>query len=40
MEVVRELAVLEAGAPVLSVHLRTDPRDPVNTTHTPRTCAK
>jgi hypothetical protein len=35
MELVRELAVLEPGAPVLSVHLRTDPREPANTARTP-----
>ncbi len=32
---VRELAQVPAGAPVLSVHLRTDPRDPANTNHVP-----
>jgi hypothetical protein len=32
-EIVRELAVLEPWAPVLSVHLRTDPRDPSNGGH-------
>jgi hypothetical protein len=34
-ELVRELALFEPGAPVLSVHLRTDPRDPANTARTP-----
>ena len=34
-EIVRELAVLEPGALVLSVHLRTDPRDPANTAYAP-----
>jgi hypothetical protein len=34
-DLVRELALLEPGAPVLSVHLRTDPRDPANTARTP-----
>jgi hypothetical protein len=34
-ELVRELAVLDAGAPVLSVHLPTDPRDPANVARTP-----
>jgi hypothetical protein len=34
-DVVRELAVLEPGAPVLSVYVRTDPRDPANTAQTP-----
>ncbi len=32
---VRELAGLAGGGPVLSVHLRTDPRDPANTNHVP-----
>src|SRR3954469_8205723 len=35
MGLVRELALLEPDAPVLSVYLRTDPRDPANTAHTP-----
>lgn len=30
-----ELASLEPATPVLSVHLRTDPRDPANTNHHP-----
>jgi hypothetical protein len=32
---VRELAGLPPGEPVLSIHLRTDPRDPANTNHVP-----
>lgn len=32
---IRQLALLEPSAPVLSVYLRTDPRDPANTAHTP-----
>jgi hypothetical protein len=32
---VRELAEPAHGGPVLSVHLRTDPRDPANTNHVP-----
>jgi len=35
MVAVRELAEGPAGPPVLSVHLRTDPRDPANTAHVP-----
>ena len=35
MDLVRELALLEPDVPVLSVYLRTDPRDPANTTHSP-----
>jgi hypothetical protein len=35
MGLVRELALLEPDAPVLSVYLRTDPRDPANTAHAP-----
>src|SRR4051812_27504450 len=35
MDLVRELALLEPDAPVLSVYLRTDPRDPANTAHAP-----
>jgi hypothetical protein len=35
VELVRRLAVLEPAAPVLSIHLRTDPRDPANTAQTP-----
>jgi hypothetical protein len=34
-ELIRELAVREPDGPVLSVHLRTDPRDPANTARTP-----
>lgn len=34
-DAVRELAVHEPGQPILSVHLRTDPRDPANTNHNP-----
>lgn len=33
--VVQELAGLEPGEPVLSIVLRTDPRDPANTAATP-----
>jgi hypothetical protein len=36
MEMVRELATLQPGAPVLSLHIRTDPRDPANTAATPK----
>jgi hypothetical protein len=36
MEVVRELATLQSGVPVLSLHIRTDPRDPANTAATPK----
>jgi hypothetical protein len=36
MELVRELATLQPGVPVLSVYVRTDPRDPANTAVTPR----
>lgn len=36
MELVRELATLQPGGPVLGVHLRTDPRDPANTAVTPK----
>jgi len=36
MEMVRELATLEPGVPVLSLHIRTDPRDPANTAATPK----
>ncbi len=35
MELVRELAALEPAEPVLSIYLRTDPRDPANTAQTP-----
>lgn len=35
-DLIRELALLEPGSPVLSVHLQTDPRDPANTAKTPR----
>ena len=34
-DAVRELAEPAHGGPVLSVHLRTDPRDPANTNHVP-----
>jgi hypothetical protein len=34
-ELIRQLAVREPDGPVLSVHLRTDPRDPANTARTP-----
>jgi hypothetical protein len=34
-QLVRELALAEPERPVLSVHLRTDPRDPANTNHVP-----
>jgi hypothetical protein len=34
-DLVRDLAVTPARQPVLSVHLRTDPRDPANTNHAP-----
>jgi hypothetical protein len=34
-DLVRQLAVLEPGVPVLSIHARTDPRDPANTAQTP-----
>jgi hypothetical protein len=33
---VRQLALWRPGAPVLSVYVRTDPRDPANTVATPR----
>jgi hypothetical protein len=36
IEMVRELATLEPGVPVLSLHIRTDPRDPANTAATPK----
>jgi hypothetical protein len=36
LEMVRELATLQPGAPVLSLHIRTDPRDPANTAATPK----
>jgi hypothetical protein len=32
----RELAIMQPGVPVLSVHVRTDPRDPANTAATPK----
>jgi hypothetical protein len=35
MEVIRDLAVRRPGAPVLSVYVRTDPRDPANTATPP-----
>lgn len=35
LKTVKELAVHEPGAPVLSIHLLTDPRDPANTSHSP-----
>ncbi len=35
VELVRDLAVAPSDGPVLSVHLRTDPRDPANTNHVP-----
>ncbi|HJV14042.1 MAG TPA: hypothetical protein VJ625_09130 [Propionibacteriaceae bacterium] len=36
MELVRELAILQPGVPVLSLHVRTDPREPANTAATPK----
>jgi hypothetical protein len=36
METVRELATLQSGEPVLSLHIRTDPRDPANNATTPK----
>lgn len=33
--ILEQLAILEPETPVLSVHLRTDPRDPANTNHHP-----
>jgi hypothetical protein len=36
MESVRQLAILQPGMPVLSLHVRTDPRDPANTAATPK----
>jgi hypothetical protein len=36
MEMVRELATLQPDVPVLSLHIRTDPRDPANTAATPK----
>jgi hypothetical protein len=35
VDLLRRLAVYEPDSPVLSVHLRTDPRDPANTARTP-----
>ncbi len=35
VDLVRDLAVAPIGEPVLSLHLRTDPRDPANTNHVP-----
>lgn len=31
MDLIRDLAVRRPGTPVLSVYVRTDPRDPANT---------
>jgi hypothetical protein len=36
VESLRELAIVQPGVPVLSVHVRTDPRDPANTAGTPK----
>lgn len=36
METVRELATLQSGEPVLSLHIGTDPRDPANNATTPK----
>ena len=35
MDLIRELAVRRPGTPVLSVYVRTDPRDPANTAAVP-----
>jgi hypothetical protein len=35
VELIRELAVRRPGVPVLSVYVRTDPRDPANTAAVP-----
>ena len=36
MELVRELATVQPGVPVLSLYVRIDPRDPANTAETPK----
>jgi hypothetical protein len=36
IELVRELATLQPGVPVLSLHVRIDPRDPANMAVTPK----
>jgi hypothetical protein len=36
MELGRELAILQPGVPVLSLHVCTDPREPANTAATPK----
>jgi hypothetical protein len=36
VESLRELAIMQPGVPVLSVHVGTDPRDPANTAVTPK----
>jgi hypothetical protein len=36
LELGRELAILQPGVPVLSLHVRTDPREPANTAATPK----
>lgn len=35
MDLIRDLAVRRPGTPVLSVYVRTDPRDPANTATPP-----
>ena len=35
MELIRDLALRRPGTPVLSVYVRTDPRDPANTAAVP-----